>query len=195
MTSDDQLCVLELGRRALRVDDRTRRAVEALGWEGAVVPEIRLLGQRVSVVAAVDHDAHQERLRAGNGPVIDRMSVALWEWPDMQAPAPVVRLIGILAEGSRWQRVMGASGGFIGFCSTAIVLRQRHAPNPHCLLTAQLHGVAVVRSSDDGDVELVQQGRTGPTPAARPTTVSRWLEEIVYARLLQDGQLTIGSAA
>lgn len=186
MASDDQLCVLELdtGVRS-KEDRRAERVAAALGWAGLVVPDLRLLGQRITVVAELDHAAHAERTRNGQRPVVDRMAVELWQWPEVAAPARAVRLVGIMAEGTRWQRVMSAAGGFVGFGATAIVLLQQHQPNPHCLITAQLHGIGVVRAgSAKDDVTLVQAGRPGPIPTARESTVSRWLEELVYDRLI-----------
>lgn len=197
MSSDDQLCVLAMP--LTDVDGRTRtngpfaEAASALGWDGVVVHDMRLFGQRVAVVAEVDRQAHERRLAAGWGPVIDRMSIALWQWPEQRAAVPphVVQLNGIIAGGKRWQRVLASAGGFVGFCSTAILLEQEHVPNRHCLITAHLHGVAVLRSGSEPDsVVLVQSGRQGPVPTARPSVVSRWVDELVYQRLVDDGLLT-----
>jgi hypothetical protein len=156
-----------------------------------------LFGQRVAVVAEVDQQAHEQRKASGWRPVTDRMSVALWEWPEHQAEMPpsVIALRGVVAYGTRWQRALAAAGGFVGFCSTAIVVEQGHDPNEHCLVTAHLYGVAVLRMApSDGIPVLVQAGREGPVETARPSSLSRWVEELVYARLLDDGALTASRA-
>ncbi|WP_052120791.1 hypothetical protein [Amycolatopsis sp. MJM2582] len=169
------------------------RAAKVLKWPGITIDEMQLFSQRVAVVAEVDSHAHDERVASGWGPVTDRMAVALWEWEESRATMPpaVVTLRGVIARGQRWQRVLAAAGGFVGFCSTAILLDQSHEPNQHCLMTAHMHGIAVLRSSQPGECpHLAQVGRVGPVATARPSTLSRWVEELVYARLLDDDLLT-----
>jgi hypothetical protein len=125
------------------------------------------------------------------------MSVALWEWPEHQAAMPpaAVALRGVVARGTRWQRALAAAGGFVGFCSTAIVVEQSRDPNEHCLVTAHLYGVAVLRMTPNKGVPvLVQPGREGPVDTARPSTLSRWVEELVYAQLIDDGVITASTA-
>jgi hypothetical protein len=197
MPTDEQLCMVGMplpGADAVIVTDSSlAQAAMVLAWDGVVVEDMRLFSQRVTVVAKIDQDAHQSRIASGWAPVTDRMSIALWKWPEHQATMPpsAVSLSGVIARGKRWQRVLAAAAGFVGFCSTAIMLEQEHAPNQHCLITAHLDGVAVVRAGvGPQDVVLVQAGRQGPVPTARPSTVSRWVEELVYQRLIEDGVLS-----
>jgi hypothetical protein len=170
------------------------RAATVLGWDGPVVDGMPLFGHRVAVAAEVDHRAHEQRVASGWGPVTDRMSIAMWEWPEHRESIPptVVTVRGVMARSTRWQRAMTAASGFVGFGSTAIVVEQGHAVNDHCLVTAHHYGVAVVRVAPilETEPELVQAGRVGPVETARPSSLSRWVEELVYARLLDDGILT-----
>jgi hypothetical protein len=170
-----------------------QRAADALGWDGIVVEAMKLLGQRITVVAALDHHVHAARHATGWGPVTDRMTLALWEeWPDQYPTSPPspVRLVGFLARGRRWQQALAAAGGFVGFGSTAILLERDRMPTQLCTMTADFYGIAVVRYTERGDeldLELVQEGRCGPVPTARPTIISRWVEELVYHELLDRG--------
>jgi len=195
MTNSDQLCLLGTPPSSPVSPEGgvTGRAAAALGWDGAVADDMTLFGQRVAVVAKVDRHAHQQRVVSGWGPVTDRMSVALWEWPEHQAvmPPSAVALRGVVARGTRWQRTLAAAGGFVGFCSTAIVVEQNHQPNQHCLMTAHMYGVAVLRMKpNEGVPVVVQAGRNGPVDTARPSLLSRWVEELVYAHLLDRGVIT-----
>lgn len=191
MSNGDQLGIggrstIEVGSR--RSDGTTLgQAVALLEWDGLVVENMLLFGHSVAVVAAVDRQAHEARLVEGLGPVTDRMSVALWgEWSEyVVIPPPVVSLTGFIARSPRWQRALAVAGGFVGFGSTAILLDQDHEPNEHCLIAAHLRGIAVLRSGpSSGEVALVRPGQTGPVPTARPTAVSRWVEELVYERFV-----------
>jgi len=169
-------------------------AAVALGWRGLVVEGVSLFGERVTIVAGVNQGAHEQRVTSGWGPVVDRMSVAmLWEWPEYRAVVSPVTVEGVLARGRRWQRALAKAGGFVGFCSTAILLDQEYEPNQHCLVTAHWYGVSVLRLAQGVPV-LVQPGRDGPVETARPSALSRWVEELVYARLLQDSRITLSEA-
>jgi hypothetical protein len=192
MSGSDQLCALP----APAADDNGpasdvfAQAVTSMGWGGVVIGDMTLFGQRVMVVAEVDARAHEERVASGWAPVTDRMSVALWDWPEHRdsMPPSAVSLRGVIARGQRWQRALAAAGGFVGFCSTAIMLDQEREPNQHCLMTAHLRGVAVLTLSRHGEAPvLAQAGRVGPVETARPSALSRWVEELVYARLLAGG--------
>jgi hypothetical protein len=191
MSNGDQLGIA--GRPTIKADARrwdgaaVGQAVALLEWDGLIVENMLLFGQNVTVVAVVDRQAHEVRLAEGWGPVTDRMSVALWrEWPEHAfIPPPVVSLTGFIARSARWQRALATAGGFVGFGSTAILLDQDRQPNEHCLITAHLRGIAVLRSGpSSGDVALVRPGRTGPVPTARPSAVSRWVEELIYERFV-----------
>ncbi|WP_143231448.1 hypothetical protein [Actinosynnema sp. ALI-1.44] len=191
MSNGDQLglvggSTIEVGTR--RSDETSvGQAVVLLEWDGLIVENMLLFGHSVTVVAVVDQQAHEARLAEGWGPVTDRMSVALWgEWPEHAVvPPPVMSLTGFIARSPRWQRALAIASGFVGFGSTAILLDQDHEPNEHCLIAAHLRGIAVLRSGrSSGDAALVRPGRTGPVPTARPTVVSRWVEELVYERFV-----------
>ena len=166
--------------------DSERLAVETLGWSGTLIKDITLFGSQVSVLVHVDEEAHAVRQQRDLPPVTDRTSVALWEWPEVTAPPPVIRLSAFMAASSRWQRGMRAVSGFAGFASTVLLLPQDTSPPESCQATAERYGVWVVRIGRSG-ATVEQQGRIGPVATARPTTVTRWTEELLYAHLIRDG--------
>ena len=54
-------------------------------------------------------------------------------------------------------------------------------------MNAHYYGIAVLHRSRDGDVTLLQEGRCGPVATARPTSISRSVEELVYQAILNRG--------
>lgn len=167
-------------------------AAAALGWDGVVLPPLMLLGRRVVVVAELIGSAHTQRVSTGWGPVTDRTSVSTWNWPELAhtAPPPAVRLRGILAPARHWRTGLTAAVPFGGLCATALLLPADVARGARCLREADRFGPAVVATAglsdvDPDAVDVVQAGRPGPLPSARPTPVSRWVHEVVYEQLLE----------
>ncbi|WP_370968618.1 hypothetical protein [Amycolatopsis sp. cg9] len=163
-------------------------AAEALDLTGALVDDITLFGRRVSIIAHVDEQAHEHRREAGFQPVIDRTSVAMWEWPEVKAPPSAVSVAAVVTSSSRWQPALSTVSGFGAFGSTVLVLPRDTPPPASCIELAERYGVWVVLASSSG-VTVNHRGRTGPVPTARPTTVTKWTNEVVYARLIKDGLL------
>jgi hypothetical protein len=165
--------------------------VSLLGWSRLVLRRVRLFDQRVSVVAEVDKAAHAARMASGWGPVLDRTTLACWEeLPELwdAVPPRAVRLVGVLCRDRAWRRALARSGGFIGFCATAFVLDSE--PDDQCLATAHWYGIGVLRAGQEGTAELVQVGRDGPSLTSRPSAITRFAEEQVYQRILDDGLIS-----
>lgn len=167
-------------------------AAGALGWDGVVLPAAALLGRRVVVVAELIADVHEQRRKSGWGPVTDRVSVSLWDWPEMRhlTPPAAVRLRGVLAPARHWRTGLAGTAPFAGVCATAVLLPAHIARAAECLSHAAHHGPTVLAAAGPHDIEpdavdVVQVGRPGPTAPAPATVVSRWLHELVYDRLLQ----------
>ncbi|MEU5690326.1 hypothetical protein [Actinosynnema sp. NPDC020468] len=149
--------------------------VEALGWAGVLVPGVRLFGVTADVVARVDARAHARR----SGPVLDRDVLATWEWPEARREPEVVRLVGALCANRSWRRARTEAVRLGGFCATAVVLAD--APE-ECLLECAYAGVGVVVGG-----EVLVTPRPGRVDGARRRTLDRWVEEVVYERLLTLG--------
>ncbi|MCS7476117.1 hypothetical protein ACFFQW_08965 [Umezawaea endophytica] len=149
----------------------------ALGWVGTVVPRVKVLGVVVDVVVRVDVVAHAAR-RAG--PVLDRDVLATWEWPEAVREPEVVRLVGVVATGTHWRGALRDAVRLSGFCAVAIV----GVDEERCRLECAYAGVGLVV---EGTVVVVPRG--GRAVGARRRTLDRWVEELVYQRLIVDGVL------
>jgi hypothetical protein len=165
-------------------------AVE-LGWDGCVLQPMTVLGRRVIIVAELVEDVHRDRVLRGWAPVIERMSVAMWTWPEYadDAPAPAVRINGVIASARHWRSALTAASPFAGIAGTALLLPPGPAREPKCLEQAEFYGAAVVATADRDRVDLVQPGRRGcrgRVATAVSTTISRWVHEVVYDRVLAE---------
>lgn len=165
-------------------------AVGALGWSGAVLPPAALLGRRVVVVAELRPEIHDQRKACGWGPVTDRVSVSTWGWPEMArlTPPPAVRLRGILAPARHWRTGLTAVAPFLEMCPTALLLPPDVARDVRCLAYADHYGPTIVAAAgryDPDAVDVVRTPRIGPFPATPPNALSRWVHELIYARLLR----------
>jgi len=167
-------------------DHLAEEAADVLGWDGMVLPPMTLLGRRVVVVAELLVDVHFDRTAAGWGPVTDRMSVATWSWPELagRAPEPAVVISGVLAPARHWRTALTCAAPFGGLAPTAMLLPPGPARDQDCLLQADYYGAAVLASADGDLVDLVQRGRSGRLASVCSTTVSRWVYEVVYDRVL-----------
>jgi hypothetical protein len=64
-------------------------AAELLGWDGVVLPELELLGERVCVIASIDEREHQRRRGAGVGVLADPWLLEVEEGPSRSAGSPL----------------------------------------------------------------------------------------------------------
>jgi hypothetical protein len=166
-------------------------AVDALGWEGVVLPPMMLLGRRVVVVASILSGVHERRMSSGWGPVTDRVSVSTWNWPEMKhlAPTPAVQLNGIIAPARHWRTGLTGAAPFAHLCPTALLLPAHIARNVECLTHAEYYGPTVLAAAGSHDVDpeavdVVHPGRYRPAASGHPSAISRWVHEMVYDRLL-----------
>lgn len=159
-----------------------------LGWQGAVLPPMTVLGRRVIIVAELLPEVHRDRVLRGWGPVTDRLSVAMWSWPELagEVPEPAVRICGVIASARHWRTALIAASPFAGLAPTALLLPPGPAREPACLIQAEFYGAAVVATADRDLVDLVQQGRRGRLATACSTTISRWVHEVVYDRVVAE---------
>ncbi|WP_229686402.1 hypothetical protein [Longimycelium tulufanense] len=172
------------------------RAAELLGWRGAVLPPMSLLGRRVVPVVELLTDRHAERLSWDCGPVTDRTAVSTWVWPELadRVPSPAVRLVGVIAPARHWRTALACAGPFAKLCPAAVVLPATVTGSEdyqnNCLLRTRLYGVAVLTAACDGAVELELPGSatdeaSGAAELASSAAV-RWMHEVLYERLLAE---------
>ena len=164
-------------------------AAAQLGWEGTVL-DMELLGRRVHVVARLRTAEHAERIAAGIEPVTDRADVATWTWPELRAAAPprAADIIGVLAVQRHWRTGLASVVPFARYYSEvalvlpgSAVLSADYVDN--CLPRARSYGLAVVSADEDAVVDLDLAGR-GERMLLDEDSISRWINEMVYARLV-----------
>jgi hypothetical protein len=166
-------------------------AVDALGWDGVVLPPMVLLGRRVVVVANLIGAVHERRSSSGWRPVTDRVSVSTWDWPEMLhlVPTPAVQLNGIIAPARHWRTGLTGAAPFTRLCPTALLLPAHIARNVECLTHAEYYGPTVLAAAGPHDVDpdavdVVHVGRSCPVATTPPSATSRWVHEMVYDHLL-----------
>jgi hypothetical protein len=164
-------------------------AAERLGWRGVVLPPMDLMGRRVSVVAELLPDAHAERLCLGSRPVLDRTTVSTWVWPEMdgRVPPAAVRLVGVIAVARHWRTALVSAVPFARGGNAAIVVpgsvALTHDYLVNCLPRARRYGLSVLTAHPDEDITVDVAGRHDDVPV-EDTSVSRWVNELVYDQVL-----------
>ncbi|MFD8492495.1 hypothetical protein [Amycolatopsis sp. NPDC059657] len=178
------------------VAELARGGAAQLGWTGVVLPEMTMLGRKVTVVARLRTDVHAERIAMGIGPVTDRATVDTWTWPELASSAPgsAAEIIGVLAVGRHWRTAMASAVPFARYGEAAMVL-----PSPstltedyvaNCLPRARAYGLAVITADPNGVIDFDLEGRTERMLLAEDP-VSRWVNEMVYAELLATTEVPV----
>jgi hypothetical protein len=171
-------------------------AAARLDWTGVVLPEVTMLGRKVSVVARLRTDVHAERIAVGAGPVTDRATVATWTWPEFAttAPEPAAEIVGVLAVARHWRTAMASAVPFARYGEAALVLpasaifTKDYVDN--CLPRARSYGMAIVSADADALVEKDLEGRSERLVLPEDA-VSRWINEVVYEQLLASYDLPV----
>lgn len=169
-------------------------AAAQVGWHGVVLPEMTLLGRKVHVVARLRTDIHAERIATDMGPVIDRTTVSTWSWPELAhtAPAPAVAVTGVLAVTRHWRTALAWAVPFSRYFSAGMVLPSSialsHDYVNNCLPRARAYGLSVLSVDEDGMVERDLAGSQDRVVLA-DDAISRWLNELVYERLLATAEV------
>lgn len=168
------------------------RAVEALGWGSVIAPRRRLLGADVYPVVEVNQAAHLIRKIQGQPPMLDRDTLAIWEWPEaenIRAPE-VIKLRGGLSSLRSWHGALTGAARLRGLCSAAIVVDAAAGiQDSDCVLECKLRGVGVVEADSTGGMRVVEPAQPGRAPQAHRRTLDRWVEELVYQDLIDAGFL------
>jgi hypothetical protein len=173
-----------------KVDQLAVSAAKQLGWhEGIVLPEMKLLGRRICLVAQLMSDAHAERICLGQAPEVDRATVATWVWPEFagRVPTPAVRIVGALAVARHWRTGLINAVPFLRYCDAAMVLPMSVVITNdylvNCLPRARAYGVAITSAAPGPEVDLDLPGRCDRAPAEVDGT-HRWISELAYEQIL-----------
>jgi len=172
-----------------KVDELAASAARDLGWQGIVLPEMKLLGRRISLVAQLMPDAHAERICLGQAPEVDRATVATWVWPEFngRVPSPAVRIVGALAVARHWRTGLINAVPFLRYCDAAMVLPMSVVITNdylvNCLPRARAYGVGIASAAPGPEVRMDLPGRADRAPADVDGT-HRWLGELAYEQIL-----------
>ena len=163
-------------------------AASALGWRGFVVPDVGVLGHRVSAVARIVDDVDRWRRSNGWPPEPDPSWFRTWfnPGPRDRSPLPAVELVGLLVAESDTERALTACGTLISLAPCAVVLPDVPAGepgNPLQVTELDYYGVGVVAGAGSGVRVIVPpEDRSGEFG---PSLYGRWLAEVLYDRIVR----------
>jgi hypothetical protein len=165
-----------------------QHAASALGWRGVVVPDVGVLGYRVSAVVRVHDEVDRWRRSNGWPPQPDPSWFRTWfdPGPVDRSPLPAVELLGILVTESEPDRALTACGTLISLAPCAVVLPEPVAGGrwPLSLSELDYYGVGVVSGNDEAGATVVvpPEDRSGEFG---PSLYGRWLLEVLYDRVVK----------
>ncbi|HEX7662609.1 MAG TPA: hypothetical protein VF444_24350 [Pseudonocardiaceae bacterium] len=162
-----------------------RRAASALSWRGLVVPDVGMLGHRVSAVVRVHDGVDRWRRENGWPPHADPSWFRTWfsPGPPDRSPLPAVDLVGILVSGTAIEHALNACGALISLAPCAAVFEETAAHDPWALNELDYYGVgAVVADENSARVVIPPEDRAGEFG---PSLYGRWLREVLYDRVLR----------
>lgn len=177
-------------------DELAAEAAARLGWNGVVLPEIRVLGRQVNLVARLRTVAHAERIAMGVGPVTDRAVVDTWTWPEFvaSAPAPAVEILGVLTVQRHWRTAAAALVPFARYGETAMVLPSAATLTEdyvdNCLPRVRTYGMAVLTADENSVLDMDLLGHTERL-LVDGDPISRWVNEIAYEQLLVADEVAV----
>jgi hypothetical protein len=172
-----------------QADELAATAARELGWQGVVLPEMKLLGRRINLVAQLMPDAHAERICLGQRPEVDRATVSTWVWPEFtgRVPEPAVRIVGALAVARHWRTGLVNAVPFLRYCDAAVVLPMSVVITNdylvNCLPRARAYGVGLCSAEPGPEITLDLAVRGDRAPAGVDGT-HRWINELAYEQLL-----------
>jgi hypothetical protein len=163
-----------------------QRAAAALSWRGVVVPDVGILGFRVSAVVRVREDVDQWRRANGWPPQPDP------SWfrrcfdaaPMDRTPLPAVELVGVLVSETDAERALNACGTILTLAQCAVIVPAELGSDPWPLSELDYYGVGVVTGDDADGATLVvpPEDRSGEFG---PSLYGRWLQEVLYDRVVR----------
>lgn len=164
-----------------------QHAASALGWRGVVVPDVGVLGYRVSAVVRVNEDVDRWRRSNGWPPQPDPSWFRTWFDPGPldRSPLPAVELLGILVTESEPDRALTACGTLISLAPVAVVLPETQGGKWRLGLSElDYYGVGVVSGNDETGATVVvhPEDRSGEFG---PSLYGRWLLEVLYDRVVK----------
>ncbi|GAA3870951.1 hypothetical protein GCM10022243_40360 [Saccharothrix violaceirubra] len=162
-------------------------AATALAWRGVVVPDVAVLGHRVSAVVRVHADVHAWRAVNGWPPQADPSWFRSWFEPDEhdRLPVPAVELAGVLVGESTVDRALQSCGTLMTLAPCAVVLPATPGSSSWPLIELDYYGIGVVAIDEPGTAELLVAPEDRSTEFG-PSLFGRWLLEVLYDRVLRE---------
>jgi hypothetical protein len=162
--------------------DRVTAALDALSWDGLVLPKVQLSGGAVYPVIAWTSAAYQ-RNTEGPKPILCRPTLAAWE---ADGPKSAVRVVGFLHAASPAEGI-GRLKAVAAYGPGAIVVAHASRMGRWTMSEADMAGISVVEARVGGTTNVVLRGRDAPLPTARRTVATRLREEQLYEWALHVG--------
>lgn len=162
-------------------------AASALGWRGIVVPDVAVLGHRVSAVVRVRADVHEWRSANGWPPQPDPSWFRSWFEPAAhdRLPVPAVELVGVLVGESTVDRALQSCGTLMTLAPCSVVLPASQGARSWPLIELDYYGIGVVAVDPAGTTELMVPPEDRSTEFG-PSLFGRWLLEVLYDRVLKE---------
>ena len=161
-------------------------AARALGWDGHLVKGIEVLGCRFAAVVRIRHDVHSWRSEHGWKPEPNPTWFRSWSDPDLHDRLPVaaVDLLGVLVPVSKARHALDACGTLMTLAPCAVLLPASQLAKPLRLMELDYYGIGVVTIDGENPAEL-QFGPEDRSAEFGSSLFSRWLQEVLYARVLK----------
>jgi hypothetical protein len=178
------------------VQSRAKHAVSALGWDGTVISEVAVLGQRVSAVVRLRADVHRWRTENGWPPAPDPSWFHSWFEPTFHdvVPVPAVELVGILIDESSADLALAACGTMMTLAPCVVVVPEPASCDPWPLIELDYYGVGLVSCAGD-DSAVVEVSPENRVEEFGMSPFSRWLLEVLYHRLVSQNSAAVDPAA
>jgi len=185
MSDNRAVSTPEEPRYAAHVPLSPQHAASALGWRGVVIPDVGVLGYRVSAVVRVHDEVDRWRRSNGWPPQPDPSWFRTWFTPGPldRTPLPAVELLGILVTESEPDRALTACGTLISLAPCAVVLPESVLDEVWPLNELDYYGVGVVGGTNEAaKVVVPPEDRSGEFG---PSLYGRWLQEVLYDRVVK----------
>lgn len=159
-------------------DRRVAAAVAAAAWDGVLLPEMSILSKTSHPVVRLTAGTSR-RLRDGVGPVHDGYALDMWEsWPEQVnvfPPAPL-EIVGFVGVGPA-KRALGTVLPMRGLGAVMLVT---NSIRPSQAAEADMRDVWLMVKD-----RLAVAGNPGPAASARRITMTRVVEELLFAAMLR----------
>lgn len=159
-------------------------SVAAAGWTGSILPQINIGDCRVYPVIDPNPVVWQGRIDTGDGPELNLSTLAIWEsWTaDLgpMPPAPPLTIVGVASD-ARPGIARAAVSWLGGLGAGLVVATSIRRPRQQTTWECDYAGVNLVWAPHGQAATVMVAGRKGPVETARRSTLTRGVEERLFA--------------